>query len=82
MRQLNTSPLFTLKYPLQNQYNTRVCHIISVRIAGGLGGWTPYLTLPTPYIWSKFDPGGRVSTPWTRICNNVKRQIWFLPLLN
>jgi len=27
MRQLNISTLFTLKYPLQNQYSTRVCHI-------------------------------------------------------
>ena len=36
---------------------------VSVRIAWGLGGWTSYLILPTPYLWLKFDPGGRVSTP-------------------
>jgi len=28
MQQLNISTLFTLKYPFQNQYNTKVCHII------------------------------------------------------
>jgi len=29
-------------------------------------GWEALLnshTLPTPYLWSKVDPGGRVSTP-------------------
>ena len=36
----------------------------SVRITGGLGVEPPYLILSTPYLWSKFDPGGgRVSTP-------------------
>ena len=24
----------------------------------GVGVELPYLTLPTPYLWSKFDPGG------------------------
>ena len=35
----------------------------SVRIAGGFAGLNPHLTLPTPYLWSKLDPGGRISTP-------------------
>src|SRR6218665_3466387 len=30
----------------------------SVRITGGLGVEPPYLILATPYLWSKFDPGG------------------------
>src|SRR6218665_2649028 len=41
-------------------------HRSSVRIAGGLGLNPPYLILPTPYLWSKFDPGGSVSTPHLR----------------
>src|SRR6218665_1623806 len=49
-------------------WGRHLCHIhcyvymrlyCSVRIAGGLGGVNPpYLILPTPYLWSKFDPGG------------------------
>src|SRR6218665_1872595 len=31
----------------------------------------PYLILPTPYLWSKFDPaGGRVSTPHPKFCGS------------
>jgi len=28
MPKFNVSPFLTLKYPLQNQYTTRVCHMI------------------------------------------------------
>src|SRR6218665_3194933 len=35
----------------------------SVRIAGGLGVEPPYLILPTPYLWSKFDPGVEFQPP-------------------
>ena len=31
-------------------------------LPGVLGVEPPYLTLSTPYLWSKLDPGGRVST--------------------
>src|SRR6218665_2417805 len=46
-----------------------VVRSVSVRIAGGLWGLTP----PTsscrpPYLWSKLDPGGRVSTPPPKFC--------------
>jgi len=37
-------------------------------LPGGLGGWTPYLTLPTPYLWSKFYPGGSSFNPPPKFC--------------
>ena len=38
----------------------------SVRIAGGVE--PPYLILPTPYLWSKFDPGGSSFNPPPMFC--------------
>ena len=37
-------------------------------LPGGWGVKPPYLTLPTPYLWSKFDPGGSSLNPPPKFC--------------
>jgi len=42
-------------------YRFRSCYaVLSVRVAGGLGGWTPLATFLTPQAQDFFDPPGGV----------------------
>ena len=50
---------FNIKVPFDSNLSEGTS---SVRI-DRVGGWSPHLILPTPYLWSKFDPGGSSFNP-------------------